>query len=157
MHLSNSQMNAGTTGAISHSSRMVLQREQITLWQMISQPCSLRQNYHLHFWEKLSVPKSMSGIVFLHPLSRVPLPMRSGSSANQMSPIFAFGDAWHMSSFRRTTTAFFNPTWNNPFFLFIPVVTKAGSSTIPLQRSISSLNGLNLMNVSFQVHSNITS
>src|SRR5258708_2697826 len=51
---------------------------------MISQPCSLRQNYHLHFGEKLSVPKSMSGIVFLHPLSRVPLPMRPGSSANQI-------------------------------------------------------------------------
>src|SRR5258708_288095 len=99
MHLSNSQMNVGSTGTIPHTtdpSRMVLQREQIALWQMISQPCSLRQNYHLHFGEKLSVPKSMSGIVFLHPLSRVPLPMRPGSSAHQMSPIIVFGDACHM-------------------------------------------------------------
>src|SRR5258705_4450584 len=59
MHLSNSQMNVGSTGAIPHAtdpSRMVLQREQIALWQMISQPCSLRQNCHLHFGEKVSVP-----------------------------------------------------------------------------------------------------
>src|SRR5260221_13289678 len=31
----------------------VLQREQIALWQIISQPCSLRQNYHLHIGETL--------------------------------------------------------------------------------------------------------
>src|SRR5258707_9210027 len=66
-----------------------------------------------------------------------------------MSLIFVFGDAWHMSSFRRTSTALFNPTWNNACLLVIPVVTKAGSSTIPLQRSISSLNRLHLMNVVF--------
>src|SRR5260221_13242452 len=82
----------------------------------------------------------MSGIVFLHPLSRVPLPMRPSSSTNQMSPIFMFGDAWHMSSFRRTSATLVNPTWNNVCLLVIPVVTKAGSSTIPLQRRISSLN-----------------
>src|SRR5260221_8459194 len=101
MHLSNSKMNVGSIGAIPHAtdpSRMVLQREQISLWQMISQPSSLWQNRHLHFGERLSLSKSMSGIVFLHPLSRVPLPMRHCSNANQMSPIFAFRDAWHMSS-----------------------------------------------------------
>src|SRR6266540_875206 len=75
--------------------------------------------------------------------------MRPGSSANPMSLISAFGAALHMSSFRRTSAALFNPTWRLVFLLAIHLGTRAGSSTIPLQGSTSSLNGLNLMNAPF--------
>src|SRR3977135_897583 len=75
--------------------------------------------------------------------------MRPGSSANLMSLIFVFGAVLHMSLFRRTSAALFNPTWRLVFLLVIPLDTRAGSSTIPLQRNTSSLSGLNLMNASF--------
>jgi len=73
--------------------------------------------------------------------------MRPGSSANQMSLIFMFGNAWHMSSSKRTSATLFNPTWNNACLLVIPVITRAGHSIIPPQRSILSLNLLNLMSM----------
>src|SRR6266511_2949276 len=75
--------------------------------------------------------------------------MRPGSSANPMSLISAFGAALCMSSFRRTSAALFNPTWRLVFLVAIHHDTRAGSSTIPLQGSTSSLNGLNLMNAPF--------
>src|SRR6266511_2629492 len=75
--------------------------------------------------------------------------MRPGSSTNPMSLISAVGAALHMSSFRRTSAALFNPIWRLVFLLAIHLGTRAGSSTIPLQGSTSSLNGLNLMNAPF--------
>src|SRR6266542_5612518 len=75
--------------------------------------------------------------------------MRPGSSTNQMSLISVFGAALHMSSFRRTSATLFNPTGRLVIFLAIYLGTRAGSSTIPLQGSTSSLNGLNSMNAPF--------
>src|SRR5258705_2589250 len=127
--------------AIDHS-RMGLQSELTGPWQMTFQLCSLKQSCHFRFEEKHSLLKSKSGIALLHPFSRVSLPMRPGSSANLMSLIFVFGAALHMSLFRRTSAALFNPTWRLGFLLVIPLVTRAGSSTIPLQRNTSSLSGI---------------
>src|SRR6266545_7861931 len=75
--------------------------------------------------------------------------MTPGSSANPMSLISAFGAALRMSSFRKTSTTLFNPTWRLVFLLAIHLGTRAGSSTIPLQGSTSSLNRLNSMNAPF--------
>src|SRR6266511_50497 len=75
--------------------------------------------------------------------------MRPGSSANLMYLIFAFGDALHMSSFRRTSRNLFNLIWRNVFSWVIQVDTKVGCSTIPTHRSTSSLNVQSLMNASF--------
>src|SRR5258705_8936943 len=114
---------------------------------MISHQCFMKLSYHLHFGGMHSMHKYTSGISFLHPLSRARLPMRLGSSANQMYLIFAFGDALHMSSFRKTSAVLCNLTWRNVFSWAILVGTKVGCSTIPTHRSISSQNELNLMNV----------
>lgn len=75
--------------------------------------------------------------------------MRPGSSANLMYLIFAFGDALHMSSFRRTSDALFSLTWRNASSWDTLVVTKVGYSTIPTHRNMSSLNGQSLMNAFF--------
>jgi len=87
----------------------------------------------------------MSGIVFPQPLSPTPLHLKPSISANQMSLTSGFGDAQLMFIFRKISATPFNHMLRSVSSLDIPLVIKAGCSTISLLAKLASVNELNLM------------
>src|SRR5436190_18487215 len=73
--------------------------------------------------------------------------MRYGTKRNQISAIFASGDALLMSTYRRISVANLVLTWRNVFSLDIRQGIRDGSSTTHSLSVPSSLKGQSLMNV----------
>ena len=84
----------------------------------------------------------MSGTTFLQPLFPTPLHLKPFISANQMSLTSGFGDAQPMFIFRKISATPSNHMLRSVSSLDIPLVIKAGCSTIP---PLASVNELNLM------------
>ena len=94
----------------------------------------------------------MSGIVFPQPPSPTPLHLKPSISANQMSLTSAFGDAQLMFIFRKISATPSNHMLRSVSSLDIPLVIKAGCSTIPLLTKLTSVNELSLMRGTFHVY-----
>ena len=74
-----------------------------------------------------------------------PLHLKLSISANQMSLTSGFGDAQPMFIFRKISATSSNHMLRSVSSLDIPLVIKAGCSTIPLLAKLASVNELNLM------------
>ena len=72
-------------------------------------------------------------------------PFEPSISANQMSLTSGFGDAQPMFIFRKISATSSNHMLRSVSSLDIPLVIKAGCSTIPLLAKLTSVNELNLM------------
>jgi len=87
----------------------------------------------------------MSRIAFPQPPFLIPLHLKPSISTNQMFLTSEFGDAQSMFTFRKISTTPSNHMLRNVSSLDIPLVIKAGCSTIPLLAKLASVNKLNLM------------